>query len=112
MYLTDILFNSARLRFSVNQKRAMLKWAKDLGATDVPNLNSLQNIQKSLAEAIGNPTVKKTSRSGDVFHINEIGLAIGKVQYFTFYFTLSFRLGLGSFESFGVVSHAFLSRRW
>jgi len=67
------------LRFSGQQKRALLKWAKDLGARDVPKLSTLENIQKELNTVIGDPTTQKKSRLGNIFYINEIGSGIAKV---------------------------------
>lgn len=78
MFLTDILFNSPRLRFSEAQKRAVLKWGKDLGAQDVPTLYALEKMQKELTESFGDPTSEKRTHKGSIFYINEIGAAISK----------------------------------
>ncbi|KAG8948539.1 hypothetical protein FRC03_000712 [Tulasnella sp. 419] len=78
MFLTDLLFNSPRLRFSEAQKRAILSWAKELNATDVPTLGALKKVQDHLRKAVGDPTEKVTSHSGDVFYLNDIGKAIAK----------------------------------
>ncbi|KAH7885947.1 hypothetical protein F5I97DRAFT_2024174 [Phlebopus sp. FC_14] len=48
------------------------------GACDVPSLYSLQKVIKSICDTVGNPSEKTTSRSGNVFYINNIGKAIAK----------------------------------
>lgn len=79
MCLTDMLFNSPRLRFSEAQKRAVLSWARSLGATGLPSLYALEKIQKELNSQLGDPTTTKKTRSGKIFYINEIGSAFAKV---------------------------------
>jgi len=81
MFLTDILFNSPHLRFSLAQKNAVLRWAKDLGASNVPNLGSLETVQSKLSVLIGVPTTEKISRGGNLFYVNEIGAGIAKVHF-------------------------------
>jgi len=81
MFLTDLLFNSPNLRFSVPQKRAILKWAKDLGAQEVPTLYGLEKLEETLTSALGDPTKEVCSRKGNIFYINEIGAAIAKVKF-------------------------------
>ena len=80
MFLTDILFNSAHLRFSLAQKKAVLKWAADLGAPDVPKLHAIEALQRNVSETVGTPTSEKTSRRENIYYINEIGAAIAKVS--------------------------------
>lgn len=79
MFLTDLLFNSPRLRFSEQQKTAILRWGKDLGAQDVPTLTGLEKVQDTLQTAVGNPTTKKETHSGNLFYINDVKSAIAKV---------------------------------
>jgi len=83
MFLTDVLFNSSHLRFSIEQKKAVLKWVSDLGACEVPTLHAIDTVQKSLCETLGNPSKEKVSRRGNVYFINDIGTAIVKVHIFT-----------------------------
>ncbi|KAI0345233.1 hypothetical protein BDW22DRAFT_1470253, partial [Trametopsis cervina] len=78
MFITDLLFSSPRLRFSQAQKKAVLAWAKALHAKDVPSLYALTKGQESVKKLVGNPTQKFTSKSGNIFYINDIGHAIAK----------------------------------
>ena len=76
---TDILFSSPELRFSRSQQEAVLAWAKDLGARDVPSLYKLQKFQKEALESFENPTTRVQASSGNVFYMNSIRHAIAKV---------------------------------
>jgi len=80
MFITNLLFSSPRLRFSHAQKQAVLNWAREMGANDVPSLWALSLWQKKIAERVGHPTEKVTSMLGNTFHINDIGKAIAKVR--------------------------------
>ncbi|KAI6021802.1 hypothetical protein BKA83DRAFT_4055361 [Pisolithus microcarpus] len=77
-FLTELLFSSPRLPFSEPQKRAILSWAKELGARDVPSLYSLNSCHEEIKKLIGDPTKKVVSASGNVFYINDIANAIAK----------------------------------
>ncbi|KZP14122.1 hypothetical protein FIBSPDRAFT_752284, partial [Athelia psychrophila] len=77
LFLTDLLFNSPRLRFSRAQQQAVLLWAKDLGA-DVPSLARLRKCQAALKTATGDPTSQQESGRGNVWCLNEIRDAIAK----------------------------------
>ncbi|KAJ7017720.1 hypothetical protein C8F04DRAFT_1332361 [Mycena alexandri] len=76
-FLTDILFSSPRLRFSRAQQKAVLSWAKDLGA-DVPSYNGFRRTQDMLLAEIGDPTKRQQSGRGNVWYLNEIGDSIKK----------------------------------
>ncbi|KAH9946546.1 hypothetical protein B0H21DRAFT_808883 [Amylocystis lapponica] len=78
MMKTDILFSSPRLRFSRAQQEAILAWGKDLGARDVPSHYRIEKFQKEALEAVGNPTVKVTAASGNVFYVNTVTQAMVK----------------------------------
>jgi hypothetical protein len=80
-FLTALLFSSARLPFSDVQKKAVLSWAKELGAHDVPSLKAVKESNEHICELVGNPMRKVTSASGNVFYINDIWHAIAKVNY-------------------------------
>lgn len=79
MFLTDVLFNSRELRFSRMQKEAILKWARDLGAKDVPSLFALEKLQECLSCSLGKPTVEKRSRDQDIYYMNDVGMALARV---------------------------------
>ncbi|KAG1728357.1 hypothetical protein EDD22DRAFT_742551, partial [Suillus occidentalis] len=77
-FITSLLFSSPRIPFSDSQKRAVLNWAKELGAANVPSLGAMKKCHNYLDELVGNPTQKMTSRAGDVFYINNVAEAIAK----------------------------------
>lgn len=111
MFLTDVLFSSPRLRFSEAQKCAVLKWAKDMHARDVPTLGGLKKCRQEIKDLVGNSTRKVTSPSGNIFYLNDIGNAIAKVCRLNFYFCI---LNLNStltglLEPYHSIIHARLS---
>ncbi|KAI5995587.1 hypothetical protein EDD15DRAFT_2134054, partial [Pisolithus albus] len=77
-FLTELLFSSPRLPFSEAQKRAILSWAKELGARDVPSLYSLNCCHEEIKKLVGDPTKKVVSASANVFYINDVANAIAK----------------------------------
>ncbi|KAI5988836.1 hypothetical protein EDC04DRAFT_2873238 [Pisolithus marmoratus] len=77
-FLTAVLFSSPRLPFSQLQKQAILCWAQQLGACDVPSLHALQRCYEEMKKMVGDPTDKVTSPLGNVFYINDIAKAIRK----------------------------------
>ncbi|KAG1735638.1 uncharacterized protein EDB91DRAFT_1250472 [Suillus paluster] len=77
-YITALLFSSPRLPFSEAQKKAVLSWARELGACDVPSLYALNRVQESVRTLVGNPTEKITARSGNIFYLNNVGKAVAK----------------------------------
>ena len=79
LFTTSLLFSSPRLRFSKPQKQAILRWARDLGAPNVPVLNTLERQQQKIEMRVGHPTEKVTSPFGNVFYFNDIGKAIARV---------------------------------
>ncbi|KII83510.1 hypothetical protein PLICRDRAFT_119406 [Plicaturopsis crispa FD-325 SS-3] len=79
MFLTDILFNSPRLRFSRAQQKAVLSWAKELGA-EVPAYSNLRKTQDTLTEELGDPTQHKVTDQGSPWYLNDIGQSIAKVR--------------------------------
>ncbi|KAJ7112257.1 hypothetical protein C8R44DRAFT_581192, partial [Mycena epipterygia] len=77
---TDVLFSSPRLRFSRAQQKAVLSWAKDLGAA-VPSYNKFRQTQDTdcmLLAEVGDPTKRQESGRGNVWYLNEIGDSIKK----------------------------------
>jgi hypothetical protein len=89
MYITDLLFSSPRLRFSDAQKRAVITWAKALGAPNVPTLYGLKKCHKRICDQVGNPTEKVKANSGNIFYLNSIAKAIAKVRLSTLTSTLT-----------------------
>lgn len=79
MFYTDVLFSSLWLHFSEQQKLAVLDWAKRMGARDVPSLHQLEKAREFVDDHLGNPTTRLTSVAGNIFYMNDIGLAIAKV---------------------------------
>ncbi|KAJ7476792.1 hypothetical protein FB451DRAFT_1461207 [Mycena latifolia] len=76
-FLTDVLFSSPRLRFSRAQQKAVLSWAKDLGAS-VPSYHKFRQTQDILLAEVGDPTKRQESGRGNVWYLNEIGDSIKK----------------------------------
>ncbi|KAG1753908.1 uncharacterized protein EDB91DRAFT_1043935, partial [Suillus paluster] len=77
-FITALLFSSPRLPFSDAQKKAVLNWAKELGARDVPSLYAIKKSQAFVEDTVGQPTEKVSARSGNIFYINNIANAIAK----------------------------------
>ncbi|TFY78662.1 hypothetical protein EWM64_g5350 [Hericium alpestre] len=77
MFLTDVLFNAPRLRFSRAQQKAVLSWAKELGAT-VPSYYAYHQCASALKKEVGDPTRQEISTQGNVWYLNEIGDSIAK----------------------------------
>ncbi len=80
MMKTDILFSSPRLRFSRTQQEAVLAWGKELGARNVPSLYSLAKFQADSKRALGDPTVKVQTASGNVLYMNDPVKLLAKVS--------------------------------
>ncbi|KAG1873405.1 hypothetical protein C8R48DRAFT_594331, partial [Suillus tomentosus] len=77
-FITALLFSSPRLPFSEAQKKAILSWAKELGAHDVPSLYALNRSQETIQKLVGDPTEKVTACSGNIFYFNDVGKAVAK----------------------------------
>ncbi|KAG1837184.1 hypothetical protein DFJ58DRAFT_669093 [Suillus subalutaceus] len=77
-FVTSLLFSSPRLPFSDAQKRAVLSWARQLGAQDVPSLGAIKKSHKYLDNLVGDPTEKVMARSGNIFYINNVVKLIAK----------------------------------
>ncbi|KAF8871236.1 hypothetical protein BD779DRAFT_1478341 [Infundibulicybe gibba] len=58
------------------EKKAVLKWAKAMGAPTVPSLGSLKKCQENIKNIVGDSTEKITSPAGNVFYLNKISQAI------------------------------------
>ncbi|KAG2104655.1 uncharacterized protein F5147DRAFT_746517 [Suillus discolor] len=69
--MTSLLFSSPRLPFSDAQKKAVLNWAKQLGAKNVPSLDATKKCQLFIEDLV-------TARSGNIFYINNIVNTIAK----------------------------------
>jgi hypothetical protein len=78
-FITALLFSSPRLPFSEVQKKAILSWAKELGALDVPLLYALNRFQETVKTLVVNPIEKVTAHSGNIFYLNDVGQAVAKV---------------------------------
>lgn len=82
MFLTDLLFNSPRMKFSQAQQKAVLLWGKELGAEGVPVHSKLRSMQQDVLAEVGNPTTRYETSQGRIFYLNEIGDSIAKVRCF------------------------------
>ncbi|KAH9028757.1 hypothetical protein EDB85DRAFT_1867621, partial [Lactarius pseudohatsudake] len=72
LYLTDMLFSSPRLRFSEQQKKAVLSWASQLGARNVPSLYALSQCQEHIKDIVGNSVTAVTSGAGNNLYMQDI----------------------------------------
>ncbi|KIK76023.1 hypothetical protein PAXRUDRAFT_18501 [Paxillus rubicundulus Ve08.2h10] len=79
-FLTALLFNSPRLPFSNPQQKAILNWAKELGACNIPSLYALKQHQEQVKKIVGDPTEKIISLFGNIFYINNMAKAISKAS--------------------------------
>ena len=77
--MTDALFSSPRLWFSEQQKRAVLTWASQLGARDVPSLYALSQCQEHIKKAVGNSATAVTTGTGHKLYLQDIPHLIAKV---------------------------------
>ncbi|EGO04675.1 hypothetical protein SERLA73DRAFT_173897 [Serpula lacrymans var. lacrymans S7.3] len=112
MFTTDLLFSSPRLQFSQAQQKAILSWANELLAKNVPTLHVLKKCQETIRHLVGNPTEKVATKSGYIFYQNSIGKAIAKVWTLIHYFKYSMHSVLGLFEPDYTVFYARLPQRW
>lgn len=78
LFLTSVLFNSPRLRFSRAQQKAILSWARELGASS-PSYYAYNKFESVLGDELGSPTRREVSGQGNVWYLNEIGDSIKKV---------------------------------
>ncbi|KAF7982629.1 hypothetical protein HWV62_27053 [Athelia sp. TMB] len=78
MMVTDMLFNSPRMKFSRPQQKAVLSWAKQIGARDVPSHSQFLSMQQELLERVGDPSSRQRSSRGNIYYLNEIGDSIAK----------------------------------
>ncbi|KAI0316171.1 hypothetical protein OF83DRAFT_1033568, partial [Amylostereum chailletii] len=78
IFITQLLFSSPRIRFSEAQKLAVLDWARQLQAPDVPTMYALEKCQKDLLALLGDPVTKFVSGSGNVSFVNAIKSGISK----------------------------------
>ncbi|KAG8774581.1 hypothetical protein FRC12_001905 [Ceratobasidium sp. 428] len=59
-------------------KLSILRYAKELGAKQVPSLHKLKKWQDRLRTTVGNPPQRHVSTEGNVFYLNEIGSGLAK----------------------------------
>lgn len=60
------------------QQKAILSWARDLGA-EVPTYNDLRRYQAALLKDLGEPTQRQQAIGGNVWYLNDVGLSLAKV---------------------------------
>ncbi|KIK34743.1 hypothetical protein CY34DRAFT_66346, partial [Suillus luteus UH-Slu-Lm8-n1] len=77
-FVTALLFSSPRLLFSEAQKKAILSWAKELGARDVPSLYAWNRSQQTIQALVGDLTEKVTAHLGNIFYFNNVGKVVAK----------------------------------
>ncbi|KAJ7080438.1 hypothetical protein B0H15DRAFT_787211 [Mycena belliarum] len=70
--LADVLDNLPRCRFTSTQLSVVLRFAKCLGAPNVPTLKGLRKVQKTLQSTCGSEPLRIKSFLGNIFHVNDI----------------------------------------
>lgn len=60
------------------QQKAVLSWARDLGAK-VPTYSRLRQYQATLLKELGEPTKRQQAVGGNIWYLNEVGDSIAKV---------------------------------
>ena len=80
LYLTDVLFSSPRLWFSEQQKKAVLDWATQLGARNVPSLYSLSKCREQIKKTVGDSVMSVTTGTGHKFYMQDIPFLVAKVR--------------------------------
>ena len=78
-----MLFSSPRLRFSEQQKRAVLSWASQLSTRDVPSLYALSQCQEHIKKTVGNSATAVTTGTGHKLYMQDIPHLIAKVRPFS-----------------------------
>ncbi|KAG2336715.1 hypothetical protein BDR05DRAFT_896355 [Suillus weaverae] len=69
----------SRRFFSAPPKKAILNWARELGARDVPLLGTIKKVQEHIDCLVGDPTEKVSACLGDTFYINNVAESIAMV---------------------------------
>ncbi|KIJ12956.1 hypothetical protein PAXINDRAFT_14320 [Paxillus involutus ATCC 200175] len=75
-FVTHLLFSSPRLCFSQAQKNAVLAWARELGAPEVPSLYAVKKTQERIQKLLGDPMEQVKTVSGNTFYLNAISKAV------------------------------------
>jgi hypothetical protein len=79
----DMLFSFPQLQFSEQQKRAVLRWALQLGACNVPSLHALSQCQEYIKNVVGNLVTAVTTGMGHKLYMQDIPFLIAKVWHFS-----------------------------
>ncbi|EGO30400.1 hypothetical protein SERLADRAFT_404585 [Serpula lacrymans var. lacrymans S7.9] len=73
---TDVHPSTPTYPWPSQEKKAVLSWAKELSAHNVPTLHALKKCQERICKLVGNPTKKKTTNTSHVFYQNSVARAI------------------------------------
>nr|GAT45997.1 predicted protein [Mycena chlorophos] len=76
--LLDIMDNLPCCRFSTAQMSVVLRFARCLGAQNVPTLKRLRTIQHSLQKAVASEPQKIRTPLGNIFYLNNIRATIAR----------------------------------
>ncbi|KAI9442570.1 hypothetical protein H4582DRAFT_1761365, partial [Lactarius indigo] len=66
------------LRFSEQQKKAVLSWVSQLGVRDVPTYYALSRFQENLKNTVGNLVITLTTGTGHKVYMQDIPHMIAK----------------------------------
>ncbi|CAE6516777.1 unnamed protein product [Rhizoctonia solani] len=73
IFLTHSLFNAPTIQFSKAQQMAVLDWAFEMGAPDVPSMYELDKCSKKIKGLMGDSTRMFKTQTGHVFYVNQVG---------------------------------------
>ncbi|KDN47459.1 hypothetical protein RSAG8_03599, partial [Rhizoctonia solani AG-8 WAC10335] len=73
VFLTHSLFNAPAIQFSQAQQMAILDWAFEMGARDVPSMYQLDKCSQKIKHLMGDsPTRMFKTQTGHVFYVNQV----------------------------------------
>jgi hypothetical protein len=79
LFLTDLLFSSLQLQFSVPQKKAVLQRALQLGTPGIPTFHALSQSQDYIKGLIGDSVMAATTGMGHKIFIQDVPYMMAKV---------------------------------
>ncbi|KAG8775794.1 hypothetical protein FRC12_001272 [Ceratobasidium sp. 428] len=72
LFLTYNLFHAPAIQFSEAQQSAILDWATEMGAENVPSMYDLDQCGKKITSLMGEPTRMFKTDSGHIFYVNKV----------------------------------------
>ncbi|CAE6414163.1 unnamed protein product [Rhizoctonia solani] len=73
LFLTHSLFNAPAIRFSEAQQMAILDWAFEMGARDVPSMYQLDKCSQKIKGLMGDSSTRMfKTQTGHIFYLNQV----------------------------------------